>query len=195
MEAIQREIQSRLHTRSAGSISRDIDIPTYPRQDVLDVHGELSLFGSRRVRRTFTSSGSGPWPFWFQPGGWTETNGRAAVDTVGRAFTFPEREILARGVSSRSLNPHSNVRENIARLMICVTHVGRGCRPSASQPGCLPCLCLAFALPANRRRLRPRGNRGGVASLCHFSLSPSGHCIRISPSRGEPSYETIDPIP
>lgn len=104
----------------------------------------------RDVRRTFTSSGSGLAILIRALASLDGDKRPRAIDTVGRAFTYVSREILARGVSSRSLNPHSNVRENIARLMIRVTHVGRGCAQtvSQSQPGCLPA-CLPANPPAD----------------------------------------------
>jgi len=126
--------------------------------------------------------------------------------TVARGYARTRFTRVSPRSSSRSLNPRSNVRENIARLMICVTREGEGAQ-TASLPACLPA-CLPARPPARpllparplarRRRLRHGTSREetrratAIASLGF--LSP--RVVRISPSRsGEPSYETIDPIP
>lgn len=196
---------------------RGIEISIYVRaRDVLDAHGELSLFGSLRVCRTFTSSGSGPRPFRLQRGGWTETNGRAAVDTVGRAFTYIrfQRDPRARSLVSESKSTFECARKHSKINDLCDTRRERvrADRQPVSQPvsqaACLalpchamPCLALpCLVLPCLGLPCLPTDGGGcsreETAALCHFSLSPSEHCIRVSPSRsGEPSYETIDPIP
>lgn len=126
-----RKIQSRLMFSPVQEASVSIGIYQHARHTPL---WELSLRTSdRNVHRTFTSSDS---PFWFE---WRSLDGDKRpriVDTVGRVYVHFQRSSRARSLVS-SLNPHSNVRENIARLMICVTR-GRGCADrQPASPGCL----------------------------------------------------------
>lgn len=173
MENEMCKIQSRLHACSAGSIVVEVYRgyrykPTTYTQDILYTHtgnyrSDRAMFAGRSRRRRRS-----PWsrPFWFKPGGFDgdKRPPRGRYGWTRGSRTVFQRSSLARGVSSRSLNPHSNVRENIARLMICVTHVGRGCadRQPASQSGsqaaelaCLPA-CLLANPPTAAAARKPR---------------------------------------
>lgn len=224
MEAIQRKIQSRLHTCSAGSIAVGVSGYRYTYVQARRTWRTRGIIVIRiatclpDVHVVGFWSPAIPTPTWRLDGD-KRPRGRRYGWT--RVYVRFQRDPRARSLVSESKSTFECARKHSKINDLCDTRRERvrADRQPVSQAACLalpchalPCLamhCLAlpwlalpwlalpwFALPANRRwRLWPRGNRGGIA-LCHFSVSRSEHCIRISPSRsGEPSYETIDPIP
>lgn len=129
------KMQSRLHIPpDAGSI--DISILSYVR--CISCTGSyrykhrIAMFAGHSRHRTRHSGSSGV----SESLGWRQTAARRRYGWT-RLRTF--LGILARSLVS-SLNPHSNVRENIARLMILCDTEGEGAQ-TASQPACQPA-CL-----------------------------------------------------
>lgn len=182
MEAIQCKIQSRLHACSAESIAVGVSGYRYTlrtRKETYLTHtGELS-FGSRCSPDVHVVR------FWSR-------HSDSILGELGRRQTAPrdrygwtrvyvrfQRDPRARSLVSESKSTfecarkHSKINDScdIRRERVRADRQPESARLPACLPACQPA--------SRRRRLRPRGNRGDIA-LCHFSLSHSAHCIRIS---------------
>lgn len=190
-------------------------LPTPHAQDALYAprsyrigHRIIAMLAGRSRHRIYS-------PFWFETRlEWRCSDGdkrpRARPQIRLDAFTyvctyiyvrFPE--ILVRESRLSSLNPHSYVRENIARLMISVTREGEGARrPPACLPGCQAARLPGSRLPTaaasgcstERERRVAAAKLRQIASPLFSHGTLSVFLCRATKKNPDEAYETIDPI-